>query len=86
MILKKIPFRPWEPILLFSRKGLVIKSILTNITLDEYIDLDIEVSTTHRRLINKKVLAEVVETAGEDDGYDQNEMDDDEMALKPGIE
>ena len=57
-----------------------------DISLDEYVDFDIEVSTTHGKLTNAKIIAEV--TGTQEDNSDDKESDnvDCEPIIKPGME
>ena len=58
----------------------------TDISLDEYVDFDIEVSTSHGKLKNAEIIAEV--TGTQEDNSDDEESDnvEDEPIIKPGIE
>ena len=57
-----------------------------DISLDEYVDFDIEVSATHGKLTNAKIIAEV--TGTQEDNSDDKESDnvDGEPIIKPGME
>ena len=54
-----------------------------DISLDEYVDFDIEVSTSHSKLTNAEIIAEVTGTQEDDEGSDNVEG---EPIIKPGIE
>ena len=58
----------------------------TDISLDEYVDFDIEVSTSHGKLKNAEIIAEV--TGTQEDNSDDEESDnvEGEPIIKPGIE
>ena len=66
-------------------KEMVGDQVDTNITIDEYIDFDIEVSTTHGKLTNEEILPEVNEVVEEDSDSEQNENDDGGPVAKPAI-
>ena len=57
-----------------------------DISLDEYVDFDIEVSTSHGKLTNAEIIAEV--TGTQEDNSDDEESDnvEGEPIIKPGIE
>ena len=57
-----------------------------DISLDEYVDFDIEVSATHGKLTNAKIIAEV--TGTQEDNSDDKESDnvEGESIIKPGME
>ena len=57
-----------------------------DISLDEYVDFDIEVSTSRGKLTNAEIIAEVTET--QEDNSDDEESDnvEGEPIIKPGIE
>ena len=57
-----------------------------DISLDEYVDFDIEVRTSHGKLTNAKIIAEV--TGTQEDNSDNEESDnvEGEPMIKPGIE
>ena len=57
-----------------------------DISLDEYVDFDIEVNTSHSKLTNAEIIAEV--TGTQEDNSDDEESDnvEDEPIIKPGIE
>ena len=57
-----------------------------DISLDEYLDFDIEVSTSHGKLTNAEIIAEV--TGTQEDNSDDEESDnvEGEPIIKPGIE
>ena len=58
----------------------------TDISLDEYVDFDIEVSTSHGKLKNAEIIAEA--TGTQEDNPDDEESDnvEGEPIIKPGIE
>ena len=62
------------------------EQIDTDITLDEYIDFDHDVSTTHGKLSDREILAEIIGRQEEDSDEDEDENDDGEPIVKPGIE
>ena len=57
-----------------------------DISLDEYVDFDIEVSTSHGKLTNAEIIAEV--TGTQEDNSDDEESDnvEGEPIIKPGTE
>ena len=57
-----------------------------DISLDEYVDFDIEVSTSHGKLTNAEIIAEV--TGTQEDNSDDEESDnvEGEPVIKPGLE
>ena len=57
-----------------------------DISLDEYVNFDIEVSTSHGKLTNAEIIAEV--TGTQEDNSDDEESDnvEGEPIIKPGIE
>lgn len=75
-------FTSWASIVVFRRKGLLIKSILTS----HLTNTSILKHTMHGTLTNQETLAEVDEVKEEDSHDEQNENDDGELVAKPGIE
>ena len=57
-----------------------------NITGDDYIDFDIEVITSHGKLINQKILAEINDDVNEESDDEEEDPNDFEPINKPGIE
>ena len=57
-----------------------------DISLDEYVDFDIDISTSHGKLTNAEIIAEV--TGTQEDNTDDEERDNVEgqPIIKPGIE
>ena len=57
-----------------------------DISLDEYVDFDIDISTSHGKLTNAEIIAEV--TGTQEDSTDDEERDNVEgqPIIKPGIE
>ena len=55
---------------LSSLKERFADQIDADISLDEYVDFDIEVSTSHRKLTNAEIIAEVTGTQ-EDNSHDE---------------
>ena len=57
-----------------------------DISLDEYVNFDIEVSTSHNKLTNAEIIAEV--TGNQEDNSDDEESNnaEGEPIIKPGIE
>ena len=58
-----------------------------DISLDDYIDSDIEVTTSHGILTNAEIIAEVTGTQEDDDLNEQNDdIEDEDLITKPGAE
>ena len=56
------------------------------ITLDEFIDFDIEVATTHGRLTNQEILADINDDQVKVSDSEDDKSIVDEPVTKPGIE
>ena len=95
---KKDPFKGLEdhdveedPVQTLGAELSILKERFTDqigadISLEEYVDFDIEVSTSHRKLTNAEIIAEV--TGTQEDNSDNEESDnvEGEPIIKPGIE
>ena len=57
-----------------------------DISLDEYIDFDIEVSTSHGKLTNAEIIAEVTGTQEDNSDDKESHNVEGEPIIKPGIE
>ena len=58
-----------------------------DISLDNYIDFDIEVTTSHGILTNAEIIAEVTGTQEDDDLNEQNDdIEDENLITKPGAQ
>ena len=57
-----------------------------NISLDEYVDFDIEASTSHSKLANAEIIAEVTGTQEDNSGDEESDNIEREPIIKPGIE
>ena len=71
---------------MFTLKEKFGEQIDTDITLDEYIDFDHDVSTTHGKLSDREILAEIIGRQEEDSDEDEEDYDYGESIVKPGIE
>ena len=57
-----------------------------DITCDDYIDFDIEVITSHGKLTNQEILAEINDDVNEESDGEEEDPNDFEPINKPGIE
>ena len=57
-----------------------------DITSDDYIDFDIEVITSHGKLTNQEILAEINDDVNEESDGEEEDPNDFEPINKPGIE
>ena len=57
-----------------------------DITSDDYIDFDIEVVTSHGKLTNQEILAEINYDVNEESDGEEEDLNDFEPINKPGIE
>ena len=57
-----------------------------DISLDEYVDFDIEVSTSHGKLTNAEIIAEVTTTQDDNPDNEESNNVEGEPIIKPGIE
>ena len=57
-----------------------------DITSDDYIDFGIEVITSHGKLTNREILAEINDDASEESDSEEENPNDFEPISKPGIE
>ena len=57
-----------------------------DISLDEYVDFDIEVRTSHGKLTNAKIIAEVTRTQEDNSDNEESDNVEGEPMIKPGIE
>ena len=57
-----------------------------DITSDGYIDFDIEVITSHGKLTNQEILAEINDDVNEESDGEEEDPNDFEPINKPGIE
>ena len=57
-----------------------------DISLDEYVDFDTEVSTSHGKLTNAEILADVTRTQEGNSGKEERYNEEGEPIIKPGIE
>lgn len=78
MIMKKIPFRPWESILLSWRGGLSIKLIIGSCSLNTSV-------LTSKWAVCRHILAELNEVVEEDFDNEENKNKGGELFTKPGI-
>lgn len=85
LISNRILPRPWELILLFWKKKNGDQADL-KITLDEFIDFDIEVATTHGQLTNQEILADINDDQVKVSDSEDDKSIVDEPVTKPGIE
>ena len=94
---EEVPFKGLEdddvedPVLTLGADLPILKErfadqIDADISLDEYVNFDIEVSTSHGELTNAEIIAEV--TGTQEDNSDDEESDnvEGEQIIKPGIE
>ena len=83
LLARKIQFKPWKPILQYYRKSFQIDD---DITSDDYIDFDIEVFTSHGKLTNQEILAEIYNDVHEESDGEEEDPNDFDRINKPGIE
>ena len=57
-----------------------------DISLDKYVDFNIEVSTSHSKLTNAEIIAEVTETQEDNPDNEESDNVEGEPIIKPGIE
>ena len=57
-----------------------------DITSDDYVDFDIEVITSHEKLTNQEILAEINDDVNEESDGEEEDPNDFEPINKPGIE
>ena len=62
------------------------EQIYPDISLDEYVHFDIEVSTSHAKLTNAEIITEVTETQEGNLDEEENDNVEGEPIIKPGIE
>ena len=85
LISNRILPRLWELILLFWKEKNGDQADL-KITLDEFIDFDIEVATTHGQLTNQEILADINDDQVKVSDSEDDKSIVDEPVTKPGIE
>ena len=80
-----------DPVQVLGADLSILKERFTNqidpdVSLDEYVDFDIEVSTSHGKLTNAEIIAEI--TGTQEDNSDDEESDnlEGEPIIKLGIE
>ena len=57
----------------------------TDISLDKYVNFDMEVSTSHGKLTNAEIIAEVTETQKDNSDDEESDNAEGEPIIKPGI-
>ena len=62
------------------------EQIYADISLDEYVHFDIDVSTSHAKLTNAEIITEVTETQEGNPDEEENDNVEGEPIIKPGIE
>ena len=67
---------------MFNLKEKLGEQIDTDITLDEYIDFNHDVTTTRGKLSDREILAEIIGRQEEDSDKDEDENDDMLWSLK----
>ena len=61
------------------------EQIYADISLNEYVDFDIEVSTSHAKLTNAEIITEVTGTQEGNFDEEENNNVEGEPIIKPGI-
>ena len=63
-----------------------VDQIDADITSDNYIDFDMEIITSHGKLTNQEILAEINDDVNEESDGEEEDPNDFELINKPGIE